>query len=218
MENGFKKFAKGMVAIFTIKLLLVGTIFVIQSCQTDNEIFENPEQQIALNKFESLAKKTTIRLESVAIKQNSLLIAKSANFEEIQNQTEQEAKDVLKPLIEGTKELFSSYGVEESDFLEELDSEDPRIAILGLALLSAKNNDNEVAVNLSGLFVSDMYAQDAYDCALRAVGIDAIIELFKGKVTRKIAKKALRKIASRALGWVGAAWAAYEFGDCMGWY
>ena len=69
-----------------------------------------------------------------------------------------------------------------------------------------------------GLFVTNMYAQDAYDCALRAVGIDAVIELFNGKVTKAIAKKAIRKIASRALGWVGAAWAAYEFGDCMGWY
>ena len=40
-----------MFAIFTIKLLLVGIIFVIQSCQTDYEIFENSEHQIALNKF-----------------------------------------------------------------------------------------------------------------------------------------------------------------------
>jgi hypothetical protein len=87
-----------------------------------------------------------------------------------------------------------------------------------LALLSVKTNNNEVAMNLSGLFVSSMYAQDGYDCALRAVGIDAVIELFNGKVTKQIAKKAIRKIASRALGWVGAAWAAYEFGDCMGWY
>ena len=61
-KNGFKKFAKGMFAIFTIKLLLVGTIFVIQSCQTDNEIFENSEKQITLNKFESLAKKIKVSI------------------------------------------------------------------------------------------------------------------------------------------------------------
>jgi hypothetical protein len=52
MKNGLNKFAKGMFAIFTIKLLF-GVIFVVQSCQTDNEIFENSEQQIALEKFES---------------------------------------------------------------------------------------------------------------------------------------------------------------------
>ena len=57
MKNGFRKFAKGMIAIFTINFLLAGTIFVIQSCQMDNEIFENNQEQIALKKFESLAKK-----------------------------------------------------------------------------------------------------------------------------------------------------------------
>lgn len=212
MKNGLNKFAKGMFAIFTIKLLLFGVLFLVQSCQTDNEIFENPEQQIALEKFESLAKKTTVKLENMALKHNSTLSAKGSSSEE------EEAKEVLRPLIQGSKELFSVYGISESDFVEELDTEDPRIAILGLALLSAKTNNNEVAMNLSGLFVTSIYAQDAYDCALRAVGIDAVIELFNGKVTKQIAKKAIRKIASRALGWVGAAWAAYEFGDCMGWY
>lgn len=68
------------------------------------------------------------------------------------------------------------------------------------------------------MIVSSLYAQDTYDFALSAVGIDAVLELFNGKVTRAIAQKAIRKIASRTLGWVGAAWAAYEFGDCMGWY
>jgi hypothetical protein len=53
MKNGLNKFAKGMFAIFTIKLLLFGVVFVVQSCQTDNEIFENSEQQIALEKFKS---------------------------------------------------------------------------------------------------------------------------------------------------------------------
>lgn len=212
MKNGLNKFAKGMFAIFTIKLLLFGVVFLVQSCQTDNEIFENSEQQIALEKFESLAKTTTVKLENMALKHNNTLGAKGSNSEE------EEAKEVLRPLIQGSKELFSAYDISESDFAEELDPEDPRIAILGLALLSVKTNNNEVAMNLSGLFVSSMYAQDGYDCALRAVGIDAVIELFNGKVTKQIAKKAIRKIASRALGWVGAAWAAYEFGDCMGWY
>lgn len=213
MKNGLNKFAKGMFVIFTIKLLLFGVVFVMQSCQTDNEIFENSEQRIALKKFESLAKHTAVKFENMALKQNNTLNAKGSSSED-----EEKAKEVLRPLIQGSKELFSAYGINESDF-EELESEDPRIAILGLALLSAKtNNNNRVAINLAGLFATSVYAQNAYDCALRAVGIDAVVELFNGKVTKKIAKKAIKKIASRALGWIGAAWAAYEFGDCMGWY
>lgn len=59
---------------------------------------------------------------------------------------------------------------------------------------------------------------DYYDCLLRAVGIDAVIELFNGKVTKEIAKKAIRKVVGRTMGWVGAAIAVYEFGSCMNWY
>lgn len=59
---------------------------------------------------------------------------------------------------------------------------------------------------------------DGYDCLLRAVGIDAVVELVNGKVTKQLAKKAIRKIVSRTLGWVGVAIAIYEFGSCMEWY
>jgi len=82
MKNGLNKFAKGMFAIFTIKLLLFGVVFLVQSCQTDNEIFENSEQQIALEKFESLAKTTTVKLENMALKHNNTLGAKGSNSEE----------------------------------------------------------------------------------------------------------------------------------------
>lgn len=36
IKKGLHKFAKGMFAIFTIKLVLVGILFLIQSCQNDN--------------------------------------------------------------------------------------------------------------------------------------------------------------------------------------
>jgi hypothetical protein len=211
MKKGINKFAKGVFAIFTIKLLFFGIVFLNQACQNDIGIIENEEQQIALDNFENLAKQTTVKFNNLALKNDYFL---STN----QKQTEQEAKNIIQPLIDGSKELFSFYGVSESDFLENLDSQDPRIAILGLALLSAKRKNNKVAMNFSELFVGNLYAQDTFDCAIRAVGIDAVITLFNGKVTKEIAKKAIKKIAKRALGWVGAAWAAYEFGDCMGWY
>jgi len=217
MNYSIKQFGKGMLAIFTLKLLLFGGAFVIQSCQTDSiGSYTSIEQELALSKFESLVRTSVPKIRRMAEKHNNLLLSRSTNNES-KTRTEEEAKQVLRPLIQGSKELFSAYGISESDFVEELDSEDPRIAMLGLALLSAKTN-KEVAVNLSGLFVSSLYAQDAYDCALRAVGIEAVVELFNGQVTSAIAKRAIRKIASRALGWVGAAWAVYEFGDCMGWY
>ncbi len=211
MKNPLNKFAKGMFAIITIKLLFFSIIFLNQACQTDFGIIENEQEQIALNNFEKLAKKTTFELNNVTLKQN--YFSKNQQKDSLQL-----TKKIIEPLIEASKELFSIYGVNENDFKEEFNSNDPRIAILGFALLTAKRKNNSLAMNLSELFITNLHAQDTFDCAIRAVGIDAVIELFNGKVTKAIAKKAIKKIASRTLGWIGAAWAAYEFGDCMGWY
>ncbi|BAV95400.1 hypothetical protein JBKA6_1387 [Ichthyobacterium seriolicida] len=201
-----------MFATFTIKLLFFSIVFFNQSCQNDIVTIENEQQQITLDNFEDLAKKTAVKFNNLALKNDCFLSDK-------QKQTEQEAKNIIQPLIDGSKELFSFYGVSESDFLEKLDSQDPRIAVLGLALLSAKRENNKVAMNFSELSVSNRRAQNAYNCALRALGIDAMIEIFiTRKVTKLMAKEAIKKIAKKTLGWAGAALAAYEFGDCMGWY
>lgn len=218
MKNKLESLAKGFIGIFMIKLLLAGSIFLIQSCDLESEIFDNTEEQIALQKFESLVRKETVRFKKIIDKQNSLSNDGSLNSLDSQNQIKEEATKALLPLIQATFELFSNYGIYESDFLEELEPEDPRIVILGLALLSAKSQDKAVAINLSELFGSNLYAQNTYDCALRAFGIDVVVEFFKGNVDKVIAKKALKKIASRVIGPVGAAWAAYEFGSCMAWY
>ena len=225
MKNGLSKFAKGMFAIFTIKLLFFGIMFINQSCQTEDDIFENQEQKIALQKFENLFLEIQPKIENTFDKQNLLLSKKSYVLDK---QTVEKSKEILTPLVKGSKELLKSYGINESDFLEEFaDLNDPRIAFVGLMILSAdkkKEKDNLASINYASFFVASAYATnmdmepDWYDCMLRSVGIDAVVELFNGKVTKAIAKKAIRKIASRTLGWVGAAIAVYEFGDCMDWY
>ena len=225
MKNGLNRFAKGMFAIFAIKLLFFGIMFINQSCQTEDDIFENQEQKIALQKFENLFLEIQPKIENTFDKQNLLLIKKSYVLDK---QTVEKSKEILTPLVKGSKELLKSYGINESDFLEEFaDLNDPRIAFVGLMILSAdkkKEKDNLVSINYASFFVASAYAinmdmePDWYDCMLRSVGIDAVVELFNGKVTKAIAKKAIRKIASRTLGWVGAAIAVYEFGDCMDWY
>lgn len=225
MKNGLNRFAKGMFAIFAIKLLFFGIMFINQSCQTEDDIFENQEQKIALQKFENLFLEIQPKIENTFDKQNLLLSKKSYVLDK---QTVEKSKEILTPLVKGSKELLKSYGINESDFLEEFaDLNDPRIAFVGLMILSAdkkKEKDNLASINYASFFVASAYAinmdmePDWYDCMLRSVGIDAVVELFNGKVTKAIAKKAIRKIASRTLGWVGAAIAVYEFGDCMDWY
>ena len=52
--------------------------------------------------------------------------------------------------------------------------------------------------------------------------ISAIAMILEGGLhtdtAKYLLKKAIRRGASKALGWVGAAIFTYEFGDCMGWW
>ena len=48
-----------------------------------------------------------------------------------------------------------------------------------------------------------------------ALAISGGLQTSAGKA---LLKKAIRKIATRALGWIGAAVFVYEFGDCMDWW
>ena len=74
-------------------------------------------------------------------------------------------------------------------------------------------------MNIDSFFATSVYAQDTFDCLIRSVGIDAVVEFVKVKIiTKKAIYKLIRKVAKRALGPIGAAWAIYEFGQCMGWY
>jgi hypothetical protein len=64
-------------------------------------------------------------------------------------------------------------------------------------------------------------AMNTYDCGLRAFGIEAMVVWAQGglgKVPPSVVRGALIRLGSRTLGVVGTAWAAYEFGGCMGWY
>ena len=225
INDSIKKFSKGMLAVFAIKLLLFGVAFTIQSCQTYTiEDSTNIEQELALSKFESLVRTSTPKIQSVVSKQQNLLLFRSkASNLDVNAQTE-EAKEVMMPIVAGTKELLRAFDFTESDLSEEFeDLEDPRIALIGLAVLAAQDeSSNQTAMNFSSMFGRTVYALNLYDCALRTLGITALTEAFDRGINssagKALLKKAVRKIAARALGWVGAAWAAYEFGNCMNWW
>lgn len=225
IEKSIKRFGKGMLAVFVIKLLLFGGAFIIQSCQTDSiEYSQNIEQELALFKFEGLVKTSIPKIQSIVVEQHNLSFSKNTSAVVATN-TDKEIREILMPMVTGTKELLATFDFTETDLSEEFnDLEDPRIALIGLAVLAAKDEtNNQTAMNFANIFGKTVYAQDAYDCLLRSVGIDAVIELVNSKTigsraAKKLMKKAVRKIASRTLGWVGAAVAIYEFGDCMNWY
>lgn len=214
MKNGLSKFAKGMFAIFTIKLLFFGIMFLNQSCQTDDDIFNTSKKELALKEFENTAK-LTLPLIKKSVDKYQL---KSSNLSSKSTLDEEYIKESLSPLINETKNLLLAYGITEKELQDNIgDLNNPDLIVVGLALFQAENGNNEVSMNFGNLFATQIYAQDAYDCVLRSLGVTALTEALRNG-SKAALKKAVFKIAKRAIGWVGAAWAAYEFGDCMGWY
>jgi len=56
------------------------------------------------------------------------------------------------------------------------------------------------------------------NCVLEAVGVNTLVEVYGGKITQKITKAAVKKVASKAIPVVGWLVAAYDFGSCMSWW
>jgi uncharacterized spore protein YtfJ len=79
MKKGINKFAKGVFAIFTIKLLFFGIVFLNQACQTDDNIFSISEKELALENFENMAKQVLPKLQGNLEK--SRLLNKSSDTE-----------------------------------------------------------------------------------------------------------------------------------------
>ncbi|ETN94165.1 hypothetical protein [Zhouia amylolytica] len=126
--------------------------------------------------------------------------------------SEVETKNLISPYLESSVQFFYARGFSESDLIAEFGNlNNPNIVasadyLKRIELMHPDNNSNY------------RMEPDFYYCLLRAVGIDTVIELINGKVTKQLAKKAIRKIVGRTLCWVGAVYAMYEFGTCMEWY
>lgn len=224
-----KRLARGMVAIFVFKVCLIGAAITLESCQSNEEEYKTLQQEEALTSFEVLVKNTTPRIKHLLEEHPAVLKNPNLLDQKSVQKLEKEVNTLLQPLVHSTKKLLKWYEVEDEYLNQEFtDPNDPRIALVGLFLLAAESKEKQgVALNFAQAFGTLSYAQNAElaeakpdwaDCMITAVGIDAVVEFLKGNVTEAIAKKAIKKIASRALGFIGAAVAIYEFGSCMGWY
>jgi hypothetical protein len=109
INSSVNKFAKGMVGIFAIKLMLFGGAFLIQSCQTDEiEDTQSRKQEFALLKFEGIVRSSIPKIQSAVEKQQSFTTSSLATLSiETQQQNEDEIVESLKPLVEGNKGAFT---------------------------------------------------------------------------------------------------------------
>ena len=287
MKNGMKKFAKGMFAIFTIKLFIVGTVLLVQACTEEKVDFEDSFAKNDLIKSFQKSKSNFSKIKAISsrdfdgnsisksgetltpvelikadpsddiqvgdfneltnlVKDGTLINPNENTEEECINENGEElcltvyvdeaaVEQSMQPSLNDAKNYLYSKGYTDADIAQLLaaDNEGPAVDESALvptvmALIAEEENPGGVAssMNFSSLFITSAHAtsveQDTYDCALRAFGITAITDVVNNGISsaagKKALKKAIRKVASRVLGWVGAAWAAYEFGDCMGWW
>jgi hypothetical protein len=141
-----------------------------------------------------------------------------------------QAQQALEPTLIQAKDYLYAKGFTDSDiqFLLAADEEGPAMqesALIPIVmqLIAVEQNQNVASnVNYLSFFGNSAHASQIGECAGDALGISAIAAVIEqGLHTgagKALLKKAIRKVASRALGWVGAAVFTYEFGDCMGWW
>ena len=138
--------------------------------------------------------------------------------------------DALEPTIEGAKNYLISKGLTNSDiqnlFTADADGsamEEYNLVPIVMMLVAEEQNTNTTAsINFASVFANTAYASTIGKCAGDALGVSAIAAVLQQGVGtaagKALLKKAIRKVATRALGWIGAAVFVYEFGDCMDWW
>lgn len=239
MEKGYNKLMKGILAIFTIKLFFLIPVFVIQSCSKDSDGFyeEGELTNLAeLNNFYHIAQdvakniNTNKRFSNFKTRKG---LNKKTQFLEGDSQMEAELQASISPLVDSGVDLLRSYGFTNAEIITEFGSlNEPNIAIAAFAIYEAElyaqegypveGLDESIDYELVSFLLGSqpVYAQSNIgNCVLEALGVNAVINGFKGgikKLGKRGALKLFRKVALRYLGWVGAAVAVVDFADCMG--
>lgn len=289
INNTTMKVAKGMLAIFMIKLLLFGGAFIFQSCQQDG-LFESEEQTIAKENFKksafsSLNSLSKINVNSSRNSSDLLMARTNGDLAEIKvysksgviisdtpdielsseladlfelNNTDlsvkyldgsesdnitddqqllgtfqisvQAAQNSLQPTLTEAKNYLYSKGYTDADIDYLLAADEEGLAMSESDLIPAvmqliaeeQNPSLAATFDYVSFFGTTAHASQIGECAGDALGISAFAGVLSAGVNsdngRRLLKKAIRKVASRALGWVGAAIFVYEFGDCMDWW
>lgn len=212
MKNiGLPHWNMGIFTLLIIILVSLGSAFLVQSCS--EEIGETVP-------FERELAREALKTDLIySLPEIQRLIENKEDHQD-QKAIEAQMKSSLAPALYSSKKVLATYGISNAFLKESFGSDDdPRILVAAMVLAETQSgvyNGNRASL-VSAFLQTDPDKEDWFDCAIRAVGIDAVMEMLNGRITEAIAKKAIKKIATRSLGWVGAAIAAYEFAKCMGW-
>jgi hypothetical protein len=206
-------------------------VLTIQACQDTDFVKSDGKVSRELKDFRKTSSVSIDLLNSKLVRDEN---GRTPDYQEqIANLPHDEIVDIVDPLINSSISVIHSYGVTDAEIIIEFGSlTNPDLAGAGLAIsrMEALANDGYTIEGFDDTdFVPVAYASflgnpafartEAYDCALQAVGITAIVDLMNGgiqKLGKKGVMKVLKKVATKYLGWVGAAYALFEFADCMG--
>jgi hypothetical protein len=136
--------------------------------------------------------------------------------------SEEEAQSLIQPLVVQSKQLIESYGIETNSELEQTSDEDLVVSALSIyraeVLLANGYTLEQIENDLNNQ--TNLRKQDVIDCLGDVLIVGAVISgLQQGakKLSKELAIKAIKKVAARFLGPIGAMIAVFEFSDCMGW-
>lgn len=141
-----------------------------------------------------------------------------------------EAKESMAQIYEEAIYYLHHRGLSNNDLKEILQQDKEELSeatLIPLAILIMMKDEHYIssssASRLPALFGSYAHASMINDCAFDAFGLNELFTVIgagalNSSISKALLKKAVRKIATRALGWVGAAIFVYEFGDCMNWW
>jgi len=114
---------------------------------------------------------------------------------------------------------FISKGFTNAEIIEEFGSSNSPAIYTAYTITKFINDNSGIWVlDAKNYIVNSNNPPSAYNCALEAFGILGIAEMLSGQLTKEGMLTVVRKVAPKALGVIGAAWAVYEFGACMGWW
>lgn len=218
------------------KTILMGFCLLFSFSRCNNEL-DVTQKETALQRFSSVLKSTSFKFKDF-VEDNKLPGETADDFRSrlsksngpVRTKATAEMEKIITPLAQESLILLSYFDIG----LEDIESIEHEAAGIGGRRISDGRMPASTPMSaLSSVAVAGIVAYGVemkittldegglYDCLLRSIGIDAVIELVNGglqKASKKVITKALRKVLGRALGYIGVAWAVYEFGDCMEWY
>ncbi|PZX59449.1 hypothetical protein [Hydrotalea sandarakina] len=226
---------KGIIAILTIQVIVFVVALTFQSCKKSHFSGDRELQKQEVNTLNALLKAKTSnfialnenRKRSETSRPSSMETMSTAgrdpNFV-ITPEYELQCEVEVRPVYNQSLSVISAYGITEQDMVEEwgynYDQELVVELALSIAAYEALDHEHGLAQVKQSLFLfNTAYAGDFYNCVKTALGIEALFELWRVRALstyagKKMLLKAIGKVATRSLGWVGAAWAVADFIDC----